>query len=134
MLKQRDPGFAPQAMADEQRRIRGDRQQWRGDRLRKVIEAGELLRPDLQMDLEAAAASFEHHVVVSGMKLVKPLDVNVESSAAQSAHRAIQLVVARNRRKIVERQVGLPNRRQYAREQYVRITSPGRAAGNRDQL
>src|SRR5215510_11613739 len=115
MLKQRDTSFAPQAMADEQRRICGDRQQRSGDRLRQVIEASEFLRSDLQMNLEAAAASFEHYVVVSGMKLVKPLDVNIESSAAQLAHRAIQLVVARNRRLIVEGQIGLPNCRQYAR-------------------
>src|SRR4030095_8556610 len=107
MLKQRDPSLAPHAIADEQRRIRGDRQQRRGDRLRQVIEAGELLRSDLQMNLEAAAASFEHYVVVNGMKLVKPLDVYIESSAAQLAHRAVQLVGARNRRQIVERQVGL---------------------------
>jgi hypothetical protein len=52
MLEQRDAGLVPQAMADEQRRIRGDRQQRRGYSLRQVIKAGELLRSDLQMNLE----------------------------------------------------------------------------------
>src|SRR5262249_2844648 len=82
VLEQRDPSLAPQSMADEQRRICGDCQQRRGDRLRQVVEAGEFLRSDLQMNLEAAAAGFKHYVVVSGMKLVKPLDMNIECAAA----------------------------------------------------
>jgi hypothetical protein len=68
------------------------------------------------------------------MKLVKPLDMNIESSAAQLTHRAIQLVVARNRRQIVEPQVGMPDRRQNASEQDLRVTPSGGAARNRNQL
>jgi hypothetical protein len=47
VLKQGHTGFVPQAMADEQRRVYGNRQQGRSDRLCQIVLAGELFRPDL---------------------------------------------------------------------------------------
>src|SRR5262249_46613655 len=86
------------------------------------------------MNLEAAAAGFEHQVVVSGVKLVEPLDVNVERAAPQLIHRANQRVIAWDRRQIVERQVGLADRGKYAGEKNVRVTTSGGAAGNGHQF
>src|SRR6185295_15138563 len=110
MLKQRHPSFMPQTMADEQRRVGGHCKQRRRDHLRQVIKPGELCRSDLQMNLEATAAGFEHQIVMRDMKLVESLDVNVESAATQLMQRAIQFVVAWEWGQIVERQVGLPDR------------------------
>src|SRR5262249_32043269 len=71
VLEQRDPSLAPQSMADEQRRICGDCQQRRGDRLRQVVEAGGILPAPPPKKPEAAATDIPQYIVSRAVKLAQ---------------------------------------------------------------
>src|SRR5436853_7282939 len=106
MLKECDARLLPQAMAEEQRRINGSRQYGSSDKLRHVVNGDELRRADLIMNLKACVAGFHHHVVVRNLQFINALDVDVETASAQGCDGAVQFVIARIRREVIEREVG----------------------------
>ncbi len=133
-LEQGDAGLVPQAVLEQHRRVDGRRQQRSGDRLGQVVELGELLRADLEVDLEAGVAGLEHHVVVRGLEVLDAADQHVEVAASQAPQGAVQLEVTRLRRHVVEAEVAAAQGRQDAGQQHVRAATPGRVAGHADQL
>src|SRR6185369_12525226 len=107
MLKERDPSFLPEALSKQQRRIDRNSQHRRGDRLRNVVMIRKFFGVTLKVNLKTGVARLRHDVVVRQVKLVQSFYVNGKWSTTQADDALVQLVVARHRREIVERQVGL---------------------------
>ena len=105
MLKQREPRLVPKSFPKQDRRVHRRRQHGRGDRLRDVIRVGEFSRADLNVNLKTCVARLHHQVVVLNFQFVHSFNVNREGSTTRARDRAIQLVVTRHRRQVVDRQI-----------------------------
>jgi hypothetical protein len=95
LMEQRDTRLAPQALAEEQRRIGRRREHGRADELRPVVGVREVRGIDLQMHLEARVAPLEQHRLRRRDQLVCSLDVDAEVSAATLQKRVVERLVTR---------------------------------------
>ena len=110
LFEEGDARLGPEAAAEEDRRVDAHRQHRREQELREVVEVGKSFRlRELQMDLEAGVAGFDHHRVVLHHQVVDALDGEVERFAARFVHGAVERHVARVGDHVVEAEVGLQN-------------------------
>ena len=84
LLEERDARLAPQPFPEQKRGAGCRRQHRSGGHEGYVVESRELLRPDLEVHLEARVRRLEHHVVVLDQQLVHALEVELVSAAAQT--------------------------------------------------
>src|ERR1041385_8338922 len=117
MLKQRESRLMPQPFSKQDRRVYRRRQNGRGNRLGDVIGVGKFSRAYLDVNLKTCIARLHHQVVVLDLQFVQPFDMNREWPTARLGDRAIQFVVTRDRRQVVERQIGKTKCRQDSGEQ-----------------
>ncbi len=129
LLEQRDPGLRPQFPAEQERRVRAERDLHAGQRLGRVPVAAERLRADLQVELDAGAGSLRRDRVDVGVQPVHAVDRDVHLLAAGGEHLVIQQLVARVRGDRLLIDVGLPQRRQDADHGQPGAASPGPLVG-----
>ena len=82
LLEQRDPGLAPQLLAEQERRVGADGELDAGDRLRGVPVRRELVRATLHVQLGAGAGRLRQDRVGGGASRSGPRDVDVDVLAA----------------------------------------------------
>ena len=129
VFEDRDAGLVPESLAEQDRRIDRRRQQRRGDHLRDVVVAREVLGTDLEVHLEAGVAGLEHDVVVLHRELVDAVDGELEVLAPHRADGVVERMVTRCRHHRIEAEVGLGQGRQDADQGDVAGEAGRRLAG-----
>ena len=130
LAEDRDPGLAPQPLAEEQRRVGGGGEDRRRQRLGDVVEPGEAPGLDLEVDLEGGVAGLGHHAVVGHPELVAALDAELEIAPREPLRGLGDGEVARLRGHVVERQIGLVEGRQDAGQEDLGAELPGPPPGD----
>jgi hypothetical protein len=80
------------------------------------------------VDLEARAAGLEHHRVVLHEELVRSRKAQLVAPSAQLPEGLVEDTIARQGREVLPNEVGLPKRRQDARQHDLGSQLPGRPA------
>ena len=122
----------PEALLQKHGRIDCSREHGPRHGLGQVVEPRELIRRDLEVDLEAGVAGLEHHALARRLQLVDALDQRTELTTCKGAEHLVQLGVARMGRHVVEREVLFRQRGQDARQHDVSAQVLGRSASRRD--
>ena len=132
LLEKGDPRLRPEAATEEEGRVDACRQSRSGDRLGHVVDMGKLFRRDLQVDLEARIARFQHDGIVLDHELVRTTNPEPERAAPGHVHGFVEGVVAGTGSDVVQRQVGLGQRGQDTREDHFGVMEAGCAPDPRD--
>jgi hypothetical protein len=119
LLEGGNPRFVPQPVLQQKGRIGRRRHHGSGHDLRHVVEVRELLCAHLQVHLEAGIARLEHHVVEAHLQVVAPLDEGAHRASGERRDEAVELMVARQRREVLDHEIGRIDAGQDPGEQHV---------------
>ncbi len=130
LLEQRDPGLAPELLAEEVRRVRAERELHTGDGLRCVPVRREPLGRRLHVELRARARRLgKDRVRGRAQQVGAAADVDADVLATRVQHLVAQQPVARVAADRVDRQVGVGQGRQDADHHQVRADGRRAALG-----
>src|SRR5690606_19676730 len=77
LLEKRDPRLPPEAISEEQRRVRGGGEHRGGHGLGHIVQASKLVRVNLKVRLEAGIAPLQRNGFVLDVELVRTADVQL---------------------------------------------------------
>ena len=97
-----DAALAPEAAAQDQRRVAGGGQERRGDGLGAVVGGGEVVGIDLEVELEAGGRGLHHHGAPGDLQGVDAVDLHVAGAAALAHQAVVERPVAGPRRDVLQ--------------------------------